>query len=155
VAGAVLLLLIWFFWKPYLPSKVVEAIGSLNKLLPIPTRLLYGGVTEELLLRWGLMTLLVYLGWRVFQKGQGKPHSLYFIFAIAISAILFGVGHLPVAFLIAPDVTAALVLYVIVANSVFGMIAGYLYWKIGLESAVLAHMIIHVVLVAAVYLGVL
>jgi hypothetical protein len=42
---------------------------------------------------------------------------------------------------------------VIVANSVFGIVAGYLYWKFGLESAIIAHILGHVVLALASYAG--
>jgi hypothetical protein len=42
---------------------------------------------------------------------------------------------------------------VIVANSAFGIVTGYLYWKYGLESAIVAHMLGHVVLVTATYAG--
>jgi membrane protease YdiL (CAAX protease family) len=58
------------------------------------SRLLYGGITEELLLRWGLMTLLVWAGWRIFERGRGKPPAVYFVGAIIISAIIFGLGCL-------------------------------------------------------------
>jgi membrane protease YdiL (CAAX protease family) len=36
---------------------------------------------------------------------------------------------------------------------VFGVIAGYLYWKKGLEAAIIAHMMAHVVMVMAIYFG--
>lgn len=43
--------------------------------------------------------------------------------------------------------------YVIVANSIFGLIAGYLYWQKGLEAAIIAHMSAHLVIVTAMYVG--
>ncbi len=52
-----------------------------------------------------------------------------------------------------PEATHALTLFVIVGNSAFGLIAGYLYWKKGLESAMLAHMLAHVVMFTASYFG--
>jgi cation:H+ antiporter len=115
--------------------------------------LLYGGITEELLLRWGLMTLLVWAAWRLLQRSEGEPKSAYVVGVILISSLIFGVGHLPVAYMILPEATFALTLFVIVANSVFGLIAGYLYWKKGLESAMLAHMLTHILLLAASYSG--
>jgi hypothetical protein len=63
------------------------------------------------------------------------------------------IGHLPVAYMILPEATLVLTLYVIVANSFFGLIAGYLYWQKGLESAMLAHMLAHVLLLTASYFG--
>lgn len=151
LAGGGGIVLNWFLLKPLLPPQFVARSAELNGLLPLPTRLLYGGITEELLLRWGFMTLLVWAAWRLFQKGRGKPHAVYFVAAIVVSAIIFALGHLPVAFLLVPDASAALILFVISGNSIFGAIAGYLYWKKGLESAMIAHMMAHVVMLTAIW----
>ena len=153
LAGGAAIILAGSLAKPFLPPEVVTRIAELDKLFPLPTRLLYGGITEELLLRWGLMTLLVWAAWRLFQKGQNKPKSAYFVVAILISSVVFGIGHLPIAFLLFPQATAALIVYIIVANSIFGLIAGYLYWKKGLESAMIAHMLAHIVMLTASYFG--
>jgi hypothetical protein len=139
--------------KPFLSAETVARIAAFGRLVPLPTRLLYGGITEELLLRWGLMTLLVWAAWRLLQRREGEPKPVYLVGAIVISSVVFGVGHLPVAYLILAEVTVVLTLYVIVANSIFGLIAGYLYWKRGLESAMLAHMLAHVVMLTASYFG--
>lgn len=153
LAGGVVIVFIATVSKPFLPPEVVARIGEFGKFIPLPTRLLYGGITEELLLRWGLMTLLVWAAWRFFQKGQGKPKPAFFVSAILISSLVFGIGHLPVAFMLFPEPTLVLTLFVIVANSAFGLIAGYLYWKRGLESAMIAHMLAHVVMFMASYFG--
>jgi len=115
--------------------------------------LLYGGITEELLLRWGVMTLLVWLAWRLFQKGKGKPSAFWFVSAIITSSVIFGMGHLPLVRALGVNFTVAIVGYIVVANSLFGFIAGVLYWKRGLEAAIIAHMLTHVVIIAALYLG--
>jgi membrane protease YdiL (CAAX protease family) len=70
-----------------------------------------------------------------------------------LSSLVFGVGRLPVVYMILPEAAVVLTLYVLAANSVFGLIAGYLYWKRGLESAMLAHMLAHGVMLAASYFG--
>ena len=152
--GGVGVILTWFLWKPFLPAELVARSTELNKLLPLPTRLLYGGFTEELLLRWGLMTLLVWAAWRLFQKRQGEPRAVYFISAIIASAVIFGLGHLPIALAISHYASAPLIAYVIVVNSFFGLIVGYLFWKKGLESAMIAHMLAHVVMLVAIFVGV-
>jgi membrane protease YdiL (CAAX protease family) len=74
-----------------------------------------------------------------FQKGKASPNAAVFIFAILISSVLFAIGHLPIAYLLFPDHTIALTTFVIIGNSMFGLVAGYLYWKKGLESAMIAH----------------
>ena len=151
--GGASIVLIAALWKPFLPSEILTRTAELGKLLPIPTRILYGGILEELLLRWGLMTFLVWIPWRVFQKGVDKPKAAYFVGAILVSSIVFGIGHLPIAFVFFPQLSFALTSYVIVANSTFGLIAGFLYWKRGLESAMIAHMLTHVVMLTAIYFG--
>lgn len=149
VVGGLSILLIAAALKPFLTTDTIERIGRLGTLLPMLTRVLYGGLIEELLLRWGFMTLLVWIAWRLFQKRLAKPTSVCFVVAILISSIVFGLGHLPVAILLLPQITVPVVLFVILANSAFGIVAGYLYWKRGLESAMIAHMLCHVVLVTA------
>lgn len=153
LVGAASVLLSAAVFKPFISADTLARISQFTRLLPLPTRFLYGGITEELLLRWGLMTLLVWVGWRLFQKERVKPAATCFIGAILVSAFIFGLGHLPVAVMLLGEPTAAVVLFVIVANSAFGMVAGYLYWKYGLESAMIAHLLGHVVLALASYAG--
>ena len=152
--GGVAILVIAGVFRSFLPVEVSERITAFGRLLPLPTRLLYGGLVEELLLRWGLMTLLVWAIWRLLQRQRIKPTAPAFVAAILISSIIFGIGHLPIAMLLLGGTTGPIVFFVILANSAFGVVAGYLYWKHGLESAMIAHMLAHVVLVVASYVGV-
>jgi len=153
LAGGVSLILIATVLKPFLSPEVLARLGEFGKVLPLPTRLLYGGIIEELLLRWGLMTLLVWAAWRLFEKGRGRPKPSYFVGAILGSSLLFAIGHLPLAFMLFPAPTFALIVFAIVGNSAFGLIGGYLYWKRGLESAMIAHALTHVVMFTASYFG--
>lgn len=153
VSGALAILVTHAVFKPLLTTETVERISRFGSLLPIPTRLLYGGLTEEVLIRWGLMTLLVWIVWRLFQKRLDKPTSVCFVVAILVSSILFGLGHIPIASVVLPQITLVVVLFVIIANSAFGVVAGYLYWKYGLESAMIAHVLCHVVLAVASRVG--
>lgn len=153
LVGGVAIVGVWIVAKPHLPAEFITRAEEFNRLMPHVTRFLYGGITEEVLLRWGMMTFLVYVPWRVLQKGQGAPRAGWFIIAIVGSALLFGAGHLPIASLLAGGLTLPVVLYVVSANSLFGIIAGFLFWKRGLESAMLAHMAAHGVLIAAMGLA--
>lgn len=153
VVGSVCILLAGIVLRRFSPVHISERISEFQALLPPPMRLLYGGITEELLLRWGFMTLLVWIGWRVFQKRQSRPTSITFVVAILLSSFVFALGHLPLAVFLVGEATAAIVFFVIVANSAFGVVAGYLYWKYGLESAIISHMLVHVALVLASYAG--
>ncbi len=100
------------------------------------------------------MTVMVWAIWRVFERGHAHPTSFSMIVAILLSSVLFGVGHLPIASLLNSGLTVPIVIYVVTANSVFGIVAGFLFWKKGLEAAIIAHMSAHVVLITAIYLSI-
>jgi hypothetical protein len=153
VVGAIAILSSWILLRPVLPPLFVTRAEEFNATVPLLTRILYGGITEELLLRWGLLTFLVWIAWRLFQKGRGRPGRIYFAGAILISSIVFGVGHLPVVSALGVDFTFPIVAFVIVGNSIFGLIAGFLYWIKGLEAAMIAHMSAHIVIVTAIHLA--
>ncbi|MEO6335112.1 MAG: CPBP family glutamic-type intramembrane protease [Pyrinomonadaceae bacterium] len=148
---------IWVIAKPFMPAEFVERAVEFNKFIPHAVRILYGGFTEEILLRWGFMTFLVWLFDRIARsKNSGdpaQPQSILFWISIFISAIAFGAGHLPVASALAGGLTIPIAIFVIVGNSIFGIVAGFLYWRSGLEAAMLAHMSAHLVLIAAIALA--
>lgn len=152
LAGGIVLTALQWSAKLLLPPNFVMKSEVLSSNTPLFTRLLYGGITEELMLRWGLMTLLVWIGWRFFQR-QAEPSTLCFIVAIALSALLFALGHLPLAFGLETQVTASVIGYIIVGNSIFGLIAGYLYWRQGLEAAMIAHILVHIIMAIATRLA--
>jgi len=143
----------WLLVKPYLTAEFIARAEEFNTMLPPITRFLYGGFTEELLLRWGVMTLFVWVLWKILGHRGGAPRSAAFVVAIFASALLFGAGHLPINSALSGGLTVPIVIYVIIANSIFGIAAGFLYWKRGLESAIIAHMLVHVVLLAAINLA--
>lgn len=95
----------------------------------------YGGIGEELQLRLFLMTLLVWTG----AKLSGKtPKSVLYWFAILLAALLFGAGHLPAATAVWP-MTGMVVFRTVLLNAVAGVVFGWLYWRRGLEAAMLGH----------------
>ncbi|WP_338441397.1 CPBP family glutamic-type intramembrane protease [Synechococcus elongatus IITB4] len=113
---------------------------------PLLLRFLYGGITEEILLRWGLMTFLLWLGWRWGQRRQGLPQKRWVAIAIVLSAFVFAAAHLPYAAAIGLPLTPVLTGYLLLQNGLFGLVAGYLYWRYGLEAAIVAHWVVHLAL---------
>ena len=95
LAGGICIVLISLLTKPFLAGPAIDRIGKFSRILPLPTRILYGGITEELLLRWGLMTLIVWAAWRVLQKGQNQPTSAYFVGAILPSSLVLALDIFP------------------------------------------------------------
>ena len=106
----------------------------------------YGGIVEELLLRLGLMTLLVWVGVRLTRSEIARPVVVWA--AIVTSALLFGAGHLPTTATLLP-LTPLVITRALLLNGVGGIVFGWLYWKRGLLAAMLAHfsadIVLHVV----------
>jgi hypothetical protein len=122
-----------------------------HPLLSIPfwKRLLagvvYGGVTEELLTRLFLVSLLAWCLAFVWKTPAGLPSGGAFWGAIVVAALLFGALHLPATAAIAP-LTPMLVLRALLLNGIAGVVFGFLFWRYGLETAMLAHASAHLVL---------
>lgn len=128
---------------PVDPGAAAALVGSL------PFRLLYGGITEELLLRFGVMTLLLWGLWTVASRlgtRTGAPARGVAWAAIVVAALLFGVGHLPAAATVTA-LTPAVIAVIVGLNTVAGVAFGWLYWRRSLEAAMVAHGAFHVALV--------
>lgn len=143
VLSGILLSLVGLVFNPILPKEFIELGESLQPTLA--ARFLYGGLTEEILMRFGLMTFIVWLCSKVF----GGTKSFVFWTGITIAAIIFAFGHFPIAYQAVENPTTGLLTYILIGNSIGGIIFGWLYWKKGLESAFIAHIFTHVIMVLA------
>lgn len=108
----------------------------------------YGGLSEEIMMRWGLMSLVVWIGVRLFARGAATAPASICIVGIVIVALLFAAGHLPAVAMTA-SLTAETVGRILLLNAVAGLLFGWLYWRKSLESAMLAHASVHVVFAIA------
>ena len=129
---------------PGFREAAAKAAGA-GAAMPLSQRamaLLYGGVAEEVMMRYGLMTLLAWLGAWLARGTFADAPGLVIWPAIILTAILFGAGHLPKAASIAP-LDASVVIRVIGLNAIAGLVYGWLYWRCSLEHAMLAHMATH------------
>lgn len=102
----------------------------------------YGGIAEELQLRLFLMTLLV---WLFGMFGRRQPRAVAYWVAIVVAAVLFGAGHLPAAAKLW-GLSDIVVFRTIALNAVAGVAFGWLYWKRGIEMAMLGHFSADIVL---------
>lgn len=131
------------------PTTATAAESLRGLYRSVPMRLLYGGITEEILLRWGVMAPVAWVVHRVRSRGgvAGTPAASTMWVAIVVSAVLFGVGHLP-ALASAYGLTPLLVVRTVLLNAVVGVGFGWLFWRDSLETAMVAHACFHVALVA-------
>ena len=156
ILGSVLIILLdlWVF-NPLLTAEQGLEAAALN-LTSQPAAWkgllasFYGGINEELLLRLGLMSIFVWIGHFVSKTEDGRPTLAVLWIANILAAVLFGLGHLPVTATLV-TITPLVVARAIVLNGVFGVAAGYLYYKHGLEAAMFSHftadIVLHVLLV--------
>ena len=144
VLGGICLLGFFSFMADFLPIDFMQASERFTP--PWHTKLLYGGITEEILVRWGLMSFFTWACYKVCQTQGSKINAYHYVFGILLSALLFGLGHLPVAQLLTDNPNVYFYFYIIVGNAIFGCIAGWLFYKRGLECAILAHVVAHITL---------
>jgi len=100
-----------FFFQPTSTVSIIPWQGFLGSF--------YGGIVEEILMRFFLMTLLVWIFCKI-RKRKGVPSSLSMWSAISIASVVFGFGHLPATTLIY-TVTPLVVARAIILNSIGGL----------------------------------
>jgi membrane protease YdiL (CAAX protease family) len=113
----------------------------------------YGGIAEEVLLRFFLVSLFVWITFKIKKTEDGHPQNIGIWLSIVLAAIIFGLGHLPATAQITP-LTGLVITRAIILNGIGGIIFGWLYWKKGLESAMIAHfsadIVLHIITPAVV-----
>jgi membrane protease YdiL (CAAX protease family) len=110
----------------------------------------YGGISEEILMRLFFMTFIIWLISKITKpKGKILENNLVVWTSIILSSLLFGIGHLPITSELI-TLTPLVIFRALLLNGIGGVIFGWLYWKKGLESAMIAHfsadIILHVCL---------
>ena len=143
LAGA-LLSLDWWTFGAWIPG-LREGTDLTLSLPVIIASVLYGGVIEEVMLRLFMMSLLAWLGWKVFfRKAEMAPTGVI-VAANVISALLFAAGHLPATQQLFGTVTPLLLLRCFLYNGGMGLFFGWLYRRFGIQYAMLGHAMAHVI----------
>ncbi len=142
VGGALVLMGLYYgLFRPRMDRQFVRDTEKLRLEMGIVSRVLFGGIVEEILFRWGVMTGLVWLGIRI----SGSPTPLVMWGAIVGAGVLFGLSHVPGSLALGAKRTPLLVAGAVMMNLSVGLIFGWLYWRYGLLAAMIAHALVHVV----------
>lgn len=126
---------------PQEAARLKAGIHALPDLGASLLAILYGGIFEETQLRFFILTGLAWIIAALtaaIRKRALAPSRLIFGVAVALSAVLFGVGHLA-GLAALGAATPALVARTLVLNAIPGVAFGLLYLKRGLETAIVAH----------------
>jgi hypothetical protein len=104
----------------------------------------YGGLAEEVMMRWGLMSLLALALVKMSgRRGGPSPSLRVYVVAGLLSALVFAAGHLP-ALAQVFEPTGMLVARTLVLNTIAGLLYAWLFWRRCLEAAMLGHAATHV-----------
>jgi hypothetical protein len=109
----------------------------------------YGAFGEEILMRLGLMSVVAILlrtiaRWLGASREVALPSGVFWT-ANIITAIIFGLGHLPATAAIVP-LSTPLVVRAVVLNGTAGIVYGWLFRRFGLEWAMASHFCTDIVL---------
>lgn len=134
--GLIILLMDYFFQQKQVQPNFfsVEPVAIWKGFLAS----FYGGVTEEILLRFFLVSMIVFLLLKIIRRSNERSIQSAFLIAITLSAVLFGIGHLP-AIALDASLNTMIVIRVILVNSIGGIVFGMIFWKWGLPAAMLSH----------------
>ena len=143
-AAGVLLSLDWWTFGAWIPG--LREATDLTLTLPVViASILYGGVVEEVMLRLFMMSLLAWLGWKVFFRKAEKAPTGVIVAANIISALLFAAGHIPATAELFGSVTPLLLLRCFLFNGGMGLFFGWLYRRFGIQYAMIGHATAHIV----------
>lgn len=124
----------------YIFLQLGSPLSLFESALPVWWKGLLGavsaGIGEELMFRLFLLTLLTLMLSKILKgkKGLAVGVSIFFV------AVVFGIMHLPATMAIV-QLTPLVLVRALLLNGIGGIVFGFLYWKKGLESAMLAHFI--------------
>ncbi|MEO1267706.1 MAG: CPBP family glutamic-type intramembrane protease [Myxococcota bacterium] len=97
----------------------------------------YGAIAEEVMLRLCVATLLIWLLGRRWRDNLPTPSPALLGTAVALSALLFGLAHLPAASGVWP-LEPIVVARVLILNGLLGLGFGWIYVRRGLLCAMAA-----------------
>ncbi|WP_168205179.1 CPBP family intramembrane glutamic endopeptidase [Bythopirellula goksoeyrii] len=124
---------------PEWTDNATRAVEALEHIAPWKYLLssFSAGVTEELFFRFGLMTLIAWLG---VQLTHGRlPIVVVLWSANLLVAFVFGLIHLRNVVALGISVSPGIFFYVVLWNGIAAAVFGWFYWRRGLESAIICH----------------
>ncbi|MCW8409760.1 CPBP family intramembrane metalloprotease [Legionella sp. PATHC035] len=120
-------------------KKNMQIMANIRTVLGVDGCVLYGGVVEEVIGRWGLLNLATFFA-LLFTKQF--PNLLIWI-SIVISGLIYAVSQIPI-YLAAGCTRSRRFIYSVIILSLYqSVLFGYLFWQYGLIAAILSHMLFH------------
>ena len=125
--------------RSILDEQSLEIMAKLRAALKPDGLLLYGGLVEEVIARWGLMNLVAYFA-LLFTK---QMNNLVIYVSIIISGLLFVIGQIPIYIAAGCNSYRRLIYSLVLLSMCQSLFFGLVFWYYGLLSAIIAHLLFH------------
>ena len=165
-----------------IPGVATDYANYSFSITTIGAKVLYGGIIEEILMRWLLMSLVAFILWKISQLGKRSSSpkgeraakvvsgletsenaeatacntalapTWTLVVANILVAMLFAAGHLPATISLFGSLTAIILVRCFVLNGMFGLVFGWLYRNYGIQYAMVGHAMTHIVCMLSVFL---
>jgi hypothetical protein len=140
LAGALVFLVAYYgYFRPRLDKDTVQVTEDLRGAFGLWGRIFYGAIVEEILVRWGLMTLFLW----ILSLIADPLTPLVIWIAILLAGLLFALGHIPGSLAAGAKKTSMFYAATLFLNGWASLIFGWLFWQHGLLAAMLAHAMLH------------
>nr|WP_319472203.1 CPBP family glutamic-type intramembrane protease [uncultured Sphaerochaeta sp.] len=143
--SALVMLSDYYVFAPHIPQVQVSYSPESFSLIALLFSMLYGGILEEIMLRWFFLSFLVFV-LDLFRgrtkQGLEIPKAYYHVANLA-AAILFALGHLPATQAAFGTLSGILVLRSLILNGVLGYLFGWVYLTMGIQYAMTTHALTH------------
>ncbi len=126
--------------RSILDEQSIEVMAKLLTVLKPDGCLLYGGVVEEIIVRWGLMNLVAFFT-MLFTK---QINNTIIFSSIIISGLLFVIGQIPVYIAAGCKPYRRLIYSLVLLSLCQSLFFGIVFWKYGLIAAIISHLFFHI-----------
>ncbi|QDP73376.1 CPBP family intramembrane metalloprotease [Legionella israelensis] len=116
-----------------------QIMRKLHRTLGLDGCVLYGGVAEEILARWGLVNVTAFFA---ILLTHSRSDSIMW-FSVIISALLFSFSQLPAYIAAGCKKNRRFIFSFLFLHLWLGIMFGFLFWQYGLLAAILSHMLFH------------
>jgi hypothetical protein len=124
--------------KYVLDKQSVKAMAKLRTAIGISGCVLYGGISEEIIARWGLMNLVTFFALMFVQKS-----TVIIWISLFMSSFIFALGQFPTYIAAGCSQSRPFLYSFLVLSLSQSLLFGYLFWQYGLICCILAHMLFH------------
>ncbi len=122
-----------------LDKHTLQIMRKIRLVMRLDGCVLYGGVVEEILARWGLMNILVFFALLF----TGQRGSFVTWTAIILSGMAFGVSQLPAYLAAGCKASRRFTYTMLLLNTWQAMVFGLLFWQHGILAAMMSHVLFH------------